>query len=95
MRDDVVRQKAAELAEAARRRIAAELKTAKDFAATAKKHNLEVKPTELLPADRPIPDIGMTEEVDAAAFSLRSTASAIRSRRLSAPPSSASSSGRT
>ena len=46
------------------------LKVAKDFAATAKKHNLEVKPTELLARGSAIPDIGMSEEVDAAAFSL-------------------------
>ena len=55
---------------ARRRHRAPSLKTAKDFAATAKKHSLEVKPTELLARGAAIPDIGMSEEVDAAAFSL-------------------------
>jgi len=70
VRDDVVRDKAAELARQRAAAIAAELKTAKDFAATAKKYNLEVKPTELLARGSAIPDIGMSEDVDAAAFSL-------------------------
>jgi peptidyl-prolyl cis-trans isomerase D len=70
VRDDVVRDKAAELAKQRAAAIAADLKVAKDFAATAKKHNLEVKPTELLARGAAIPDIGMSEEVDAAAFSL-------------------------
>jgi peptidyl-prolyl cis-trans isomerase D len=70
VRDDVVRQKAAELAKQRAAGIAAELKSAKDFAATAKKYKLEVKPTELLARGSAIPDIGMSDEVDAAAFSL-------------------------
>jgi peptidyl-prolyl cis-trans isomerase D len=70
VRDDVVRDKAAELAKQRAAAIAADLKTAKNFAATARKHNLEVKPTELLARGSAIPDIGMSEEVDAAAFSL-------------------------
>jgi peptidyl-prolyl cis-trans isomerase D len=70
VRDDVVRDKAAELARQRAVGIAAELKTARDFAATAKKHNLEVKQTELLARGSAIPDIGMSEEVDAAAFAL-------------------------
>jgi peptidyl-prolyl cis-trans isomerase D len=70
VRDDVVRDKAAELAKQRAAGIAAELKTAKDFAATAKKNGLEVKPTELLARGAAIPDIGMSEEADTAAFSL-------------------------
>ncbi len=70
VRDDVVRQKAAELAKQRAAGIAAELKSAKDFAATAKKYKLEVKPTELLARGSAIPDIGMSDAVDAAAFSL-------------------------
>jgi peptidyl-prolyl cis-trans isomerase D len=70
VRDDVVRQKAAELAKQRAGGIAAELKSAKDFAATAKKYKLEVKPTELLARGSAIPDIGMSDAVDAAAFSL-------------------------
>jgi peptidyl-prolyl cis-trans isomerase D len=70
VRDDVVRDKAAELAKQRAAGIAAELKTAKDFAATAKKYSLEVKPTELVARGSAIPDIGMSEAADAAAFSL-------------------------
>jgi parvulin-like peptidyl-prolyl isomerase len=70
VRDDVARDKAAELAKQRAAAIAAELKTAKDFAATAKKHNLEVKPTELLARGAAVPDIGISEDIDAAAFSL-------------------------
>jgi peptidyl-prolyl cis-trans isomerase D len=70
VRDDVVRDKAAEVAKQRAAGIAAELKTAKDFTAAAKKHKLEVKTTDLLARGSAVPDIGMSEEVDAAAFSL-------------------------
>lgn len=70
VRDDVVAAKAAELAKQRAAAIAADLKTAKNFEAAAKKHNLEVKTTELLARGAAIPDIGMSEAVDAAAFAL-------------------------
>jgi len=70
VRADVVRDKSAALAKERAAAIAADLKTAKDFAAAAKKHNLEVKPTDLVARGAAIPDIGMSEEVDQAAFSL-------------------------
>jgi peptidyl-prolyl cis-trans isomerase D len=70
VREDVVRDKANELAKQRAASIAAELKTAKDFAATAKKVGLEVKPTELLARGAAIPDLGISEDIDAAAFSL-------------------------
>jgi peptidyl-prolyl cis-trans isomerase D len=70
VREDVVRDKAATLARDRSATIAAELKTAKDFAATAKKYTLEVKPTELLARGSAIPDVGMSEDIDKAAFSL-------------------------
>jgi peptidyl-prolyl cis-trans isomerase D len=70
VREDVVRDKAAGLAKERAAAIAADLKTAKDFAATAKKHGLDVKPTELIARGSAIPDIGMNEDVDKAAFSL-------------------------
>ena len=50
--------------------IAAELKSAKDFAATVKKLGLEVKPTELIARGAAIPDLGVSDEVDEAAFAL-------------------------
>jgi peptidyl-prolyl cis-trans isomerase D len=70
VRDDVVREKSAELAKQRAAAIAADLKTAKDFTATAKKYGLEAKPTELIARGSAIPDLGMSEDVDAAAFSL-------------------------
>lgn len=70
VRDDVVRDKANEMAKQRAASIAAELKTAKDFAATAKKFGLEVKPTDLIARGAAIPDIGISEDIDTAAFSL-------------------------
>ncbi|HYB93707.1 MAG TPA: peptidylprolyl isomerase [Vicinamibacterales bacterium] len=68
--DDLKQEKAAELAKQRAAAIAAELKSAKDFAAAAKRANLEVKQTELIARGAAIPDIGISEAVDAAAFSL-------------------------
>lgn len=59
---DMARQKAAS--------IATELKGAKDFAAAAKKNGLEVKTTELITRGAAIPDLGISEAIDAAAFAL-------------------------
>jgi peptidyl-prolyl cis-trans isomerase D len=70
VRDDVVAARAAELATQRAAAIAADLKTAKNFEAAAKKHNLAVKTTELLARGSAIPEIGMSEEIDAAAFAL-------------------------
>jgi peptidyl-prolyl cis-trans isomerase D len=68
--DDVKQTKAAELAKQRAAAIAAELKTAKDFAAVAKKHNLEIKSTELVARGSAIPDIGISDAIDTAAFAL-------------------------
>jgi hypothetical protein len=46
------------------------LKSAKDFAAAVKRNNLEVKATELLARGSAIPDLGISDAIDAAAFSL-------------------------
>lgn len=70
VREDVVRDKANELAKRRAASIAAELRTAKDFAAAAKKLTLEVKPTELIARGAAIPDLGISDDIDAAAFSL-------------------------
>jgi len=70
VREDVVRDKANELAKQRAASIATELKTAKDFAATAKKFNLEVKPTELIARGAAIPDLGISDDIDTAAFSM-------------------------
>ena len=50
--------------------IATSLKGAKDFAAAVKRAGLEIKTTELLARGSAIPDLGMSEAIDAAAFSL-------------------------
>jgi peptidyl-prolyl cis-trans isomerase D len=68
--EDVVRDKAAELAKTKAAEIAATLKSASDFAAAAKKAGVEVKSTELIARGAPIPDIGVSPEIDKAAFAL-------------------------
>jgi peptidyl-prolyl cis-trans isomerase D len=70
VREDLVRERAGEVAKSKAGEIAAALKGAPDFAAAAKKAGLEVKPTELITRGSPIPDLGSSPAVDAAAFSL-------------------------
>jgi peptidyl-prolyl cis-trans isomerase D len=70
VREDLTRERAAELARAKAAEIAALLKGSKDFAAAAAKAGLEVKPTELIPRGSPIPDLGVSPDVDAVAFAL-------------------------
>ena len=68
--DDVKQEKATELAKQRAQQIANDLKSAKDFAGAVKRAGLEVKTTELLARGSAIPDLGMSEAIDAAAFSL-------------------------
>ncbi len=68
--DDVKLEKAAELVKQRASALATELKNAKDFAAAAKRAGLEVKTTELIARGAAVPDLGISEAVDAAAFSL-------------------------
>ncbi|MDP3717063.1 MAG: peptidyl-prolyl cis-trans isomerase [Acidobacteriota bacterium] len=68
--DDVRQEKAAEMARQRAAAIANDLKTAKDFTAAAKRAGLEVKTTELVARGSAIPDLGISEAVDAAAFAL-------------------------
>ena len=68
--DDVRQEKAAELAKQRATAIATDLKNAKDFAATAKRAGLEVKTTELVARGTAIPELGISEAVDAAASAL-------------------------
>jgi peptidyl-prolyl cis-trans isomerase D len=70
VREDVAHVKASELAKARASSIAGDLRTAKDFAATAKKLGLEVKTTELIARGAPIVDIGVSDAIDQAAFAL-------------------------
>jgi peptidyl-prolyl cis-trans isomerase D len=68
--DDIKLERAGELAKERAQDIAKELKSAKDFAAAAKRRGLEVKTTELLARGSAIPDLGMSEAIDQAAFAL-------------------------
>jgi len=68
--DDVKNDKAQDMARQRASAIATELKTAKDFAAVAKKYNLEVKATELVTRGSALPDLGISDAIDNAAFAL-------------------------
>jgi peptidyl-prolyl cis-trans isomerase D len=68
--EDVKQEKAVEMAKQRAASIATELKNAKDFAAAAKRAGLEIKTTELIARGSAIPDLGISEAVDNAAFGL-------------------------
>jgi peptidyl-prolyl cis-trans isomerase D len=70
VRDDVVKMKAAELSKQKAAEIASTLRSAKDFAAAAKAQGLEAKDSQLIARGSPLPDIGVSPEVDKVAFSL-------------------------
>jgi peptidyl-prolyl cis-trans isomerase D len=70
VREDVIRMKAAELSKARAAEIAATLRSAKDFAAAAKAQGLEAKDSQLIVRGSPLPDIGVSPEVDKVAFTL-------------------------
>lgn len=68
--DDVKQDKAVEMAKQRAASIANELKSAKDFAAAAKRAGLEIKTTELVARGSAIPDLGISESIDNVAFAL-------------------------
>jgi parvulin-like peptidyl-prolyl isomerase len=68
--DDIKLERAGELAKQRAQEIAKELQSAKDFTAAAKRRGLEVKTTELLARGSAIPDMGISEAIDQAAFAL-------------------------
>ena len=68
--EDVKQDKAVEMAKQRAAAIATELKSAKDFAAAAKRAGLEVKTTELVTRGSAIPDLGISETIDNVAFGL-------------------------
>ena len=70
VRDDVTRERAAEVAKAKGAEIAAQLKAAPDFAAAVKKAGLEVKTTELIARGAALPDIGISPDIDKVAFTM-------------------------
>jgi peptidyl-prolyl cis-trans isomerase D len=70
VREDVVTAKAAQLAEQKAATIAADLRTAKDFAAAVKKAGLEVRTSELVARGAALPEVGTNEAAEKAAFTL-------------------------
>jgi peptidyl-prolyl cis-trans isomerase D len=68
--DDLKQEKAVDLVKQRAAAIAADLKQAKDFAAAVKRAGLEIKTTELIARGAPVADLGVSEQVDAAAFAL-------------------------
>ncbi len=70
VREDVIADKARQMAEERAAAIATDLKAARDFDAAVRRHGLEVKPTELVTRGSAIPDVGISEAVDEVAFAL-------------------------
>ena len=70
VRDEVVKNKARDLARQKAAEVAAKLKGAADFDKAAKAAGLDVKTTESITRDAPIPDLGNAPAVTEAAFKL-------------------------
>jgi peptidyl-prolyl cis-trans isomerase D len=70
VRENVIEEKATALAVSRAASIAAGLKSSKDFAGAVKKAGLAVKTSDLIARGAPIPDLGVSEAIDAAAFAL-------------------------
>ena len=70
VKDEVVKQKARDMAKTQAEALAAKLKTAPDFEKAAKAANADVKTTDLLTHDSPLPEIGSAPDVLEAAFKL-------------------------
>ena len=70
VREDTIKARATELSRQRAASVAAALKSASDFAAAAKAQGLEAKNTELLTRAAPLPDIGVSTQVDKVAFAL-------------------------
>jgi peptidyl-prolyl cis-trans isomerase D len=70
VRNDVIRQKAAELSRARANEIASALSSARDFSAAAKAQGLEAKESQLVTRNSALPDVGISAEVDKAIFAL-------------------------
>lgn len=70
VREDVVTEKAGQLAQQKAASIAADLRTARDFAAAVKKAGLEVRSSDLVARGSALPEVGSNEGAEKAAFSL-------------------------
>lgn len=68
--DDVIREKAFEIAQQKAAQVGAEAAKGGDLQKAAKAAGLEVKTTEMIARDQPLPDVGVSPQVDAVAFSL-------------------------
>ena len=71
VREDLIKQRAATLATDKARSVDAALKGAADFTKAAKAAGLEVKTSELVARDSAYPDVGVSPEIDRAAFGLK------------------------
>ena len=70
VKEDLVSERASELALKRAAELAARLKGAKDFAAAAKKEGVTIRDTELLARGAAIPDVGVVPEVEKTVFAL-------------------------
>jgi len=70
VKDEVIKAKARELSQQKAVEIGAKLKTASDFEKAAKAAGVDVKTTDLITRDSPIPDLGAAAAVEDAAFKL-------------------------
>jgi len=70
VREDLIRARATELSRQRATAIAATLRSASDFAAAATAQGFEARETELIARGTPLPDIGVSPEVDRAVFGL-------------------------
>jgi peptidyl-prolyl cis-trans isomerase D len=70
VREDLVKQKAREIARQKAAAVSAEAKSSGDLAKAAKAAGVEMKTTELVPRESPIPEVGVSAQVDAVAFKL-------------------------
>ncbi|MBI4887588.1 MAG: peptidyl-prolyl cis-trans isomerase [Acidobacteria bacterium] len=70
VREDLIRVRATELSRQRAAQIASALRGASDFAAAAKAQGLAAKDTQLIARGSPLPDVGVSAEIDKAAFAL-------------------------
>jgi peptidyl-prolyl cis-trans isomerase D len=70
VREDLIRARATELSRERASAVAAQLKSAKDFAAAAKAQGFEAKDSQLVARDSALPDVGISPQVDKVAFAL-------------------------
>jgi peptidyl-prolyl cis-trans isomerase D len=70
VRDDLTREKAEERSRTRAAALAGELKSASDFAGAVRRAGLEVKTSDLVTRGTALPDVGISDDVESAAFSL-------------------------